>query len=139
MSDAKKQFVRLWFEEVWNKGRADAIDELAAVNTVVHGLGDVMRGPEGFKPFHSAFRDAFPDIQVTVDDVICEGDMVAARWTAKGTHRGAGLGFGATGRTMQVTGMTFARIDADGRLCEGWNSFDRLGMLQQLGVVPATP
>jgi steroid delta-isomerase-like uncharacterized protein len=70
-----------------------------------------------------------------VDDVICEGDLVAARWTAAGTHRGAGLGVPATGKPMRVTGMTWARFDQNGRLAEGWNSFDRLGMLQQLGIV----
>lgn len=135
MSDAMKQVMHRWFEEVWNKGRADAIDEMVASDSVVHGLGDVMRGPDGFKPFHTAFRDAFPDIVVTVDDVICEGNLAAARWTATGTHRGAGLGVPATGKPMRVTGMTWARFDEQNQLCEGWNSFDRLGMLQQLGVI----
>ena len=136
MSESNKQFVRQWFEEVWNKGRADAIDEMAAVNCIVHGLGgEDLQGSAGFKPFHAAFRDAFPDIVITVDDVIYEGDQVAARWTASGTHRGAGLGFPATNKPMRVTGMTWARVDANGQLCEGWNSFDQLGMLQQLGVI----
>ena len=138
MSEGNKQFIRNWFEEVWSKGRADAIDEMAASDTVVHGLGEVMRGIDGFKVFHTAFRDAFPDMVITVDDVICEGQMVAARWTATGTNRGDGLGFPATGKSMTVTGMTFARMDANGQLCEGWNSFDQLGMLQQLGVIPTS-
>ena len=135
MSEARKQLMHRWFEEVWNKGRADAIDEMASPSCLVHGLGEPMRGPAGFKPFHSAFRDAFPDLQVTIDHVICEGDMVAARWTASGTHRGNGLGFPATNKPMRVTGMTFACYDDNGQLCEGWNSFDQLGMLQQLGIV----
>ena len=137
MSDAKKQVMHQWFEEVWNKGRAEAIAEMAAADMIVHGLGEEMRGPEGFKPFHTSFRDAFPDIVVTVEDVICEGSICAARWTATGTHRGAGLGFAATDKRMSVSGMTWARIDGNGQLSEGWNSFDRLGMLQQLGVIPA--
>jgi len=138
MSDAYKQFVHQWFEEVWNKGRAEAIGDMVAANSIVHGLGEDMAGPEGFKPFHASFRDAFPDIVVTVDDVICEGTLCAARWSAAGTHRGGGLGVPATGRRMSVTGMTWVRFDANGQLCEGWNSFDRLGMLQQLGVIPVS-
>jgi steroid delta-isomerase-like uncharacterized protein len=136
-AQAQKDFVRQWFEEVWNKQRTDAIDELAEPKCLVRGLGEDMQGTAGFKPFHASFLDAFPDLVVTVEDTICEGNLVAARWSASGTHRGGGLGVPATGKSMTVTGMTFARITDEGKLCEGWNSFDRLGMLQQLGVIPA--
>jgi len=130
-----KALVRRWFEEVWNKGRADAIGEMLMPDAAVHGLGVPAKGPEGFKPFHAAFRDAYPDVHVVLDDVIAEGDLVAARWTAKATHRGAGLGFPATGRPVTITGMVFIRV-RDGKIVEGWNNFDQLGMLQQLGQIP---
>ena len=135
MSSENKDFVRRWFEEVWNKGRADAIDEMMASDAMVHGLGPAaLRGPAGFKPFHAQYRDAFPDVTIQIDAVVEEGDLVAARWSGVGTHRGAGLGFAATGRTVHFSGMTFARVQG-GKLVEGWNVFDQLGMLQQCGVV----
>ena len=139
MSNDNKALIRRWFEEVWDKGRTEAIDEMLTPDAIVHGLGPgPLIGPEGFKPFHSAFRRAFSDITVHVDDVIGEGDMVAVRWTCAGTHDGDGLGFPATGRTARFSGMTFVRA-RDGKLIAGWNAFDQLDMLQQLGAAPAPP
>lgn len=134
MSEANKAIVRRWFEEVWNQGRVESIDAMFSADGRVHGLGDLPPGPAGFKPFHAAFRQAFPDMRITIDDVIAEGDLVAYRFTARATHRGAGLGFDATNRRAEFTGMGFARI-RNGKLVEGWNNFDELGMFQQLGVV----
>ena len=134
MSIENKTLVQRWFSEVWNEGRADAIDEMLADDAVIHGLGANLQGPAEFKRFHSAYRDAYPDVTIDVDDLVAEGDMVAVRWSAIGTHRGDGLGFPATGRRVQFTGMVFVRIK-EGRLVEGWNNFDQLGMLQQLGIV----
>lgn len=78
MSEANKQLIQRWFEEVWNKGRADAIDEMIAEDCVVHGLGNAtgqpVTGPAEFKAFHTTFREAFPDIPVSVDDTVAEGD-----------------------------------------------------------------
>ena len=134
MPTENKTLVQRWFSEVWNEGRADAIDEMLADDAVIHGLGANLQGPAEFKRFHSAYRNAYPDVTIDVDDLVAEGDMVAVRWSAIGTHRGDGLGFPATGRRAQFTGMVFVRIK-DGRLVEGWNNFDQLGMLQQLGIV----
>ena len=134
MSEANKALVRRWFNEVWNEGRAETIDELMAADSRVHGLGDLPSGPAGFKPFHAAFRNAFPDMQITLDDLVAEGDKVASRFTATATHRGDGLGFPATNRPARFTGMGCIRV-RNGKLVEGWNNFDQLGMLQQLGVV----
>jgi steroid delta-isomerase-like uncharacterized protein len=136
MSADNKALVRRWFEEVWNKGRAGAINEMIADHSMVYGLGADLRGPEAFKPFHTAFRSAFPDIHVELDEIIAEGDRVAARWTATGTHQGDGLGFPATGRKVRFTGMSFLQTEGD-RFVAGWNNFDQLGMLQQLGIVDA--
>ena len=134
MSEENKALVRRWFEEVWTEGREASIDALMAPNCIVHGLGEEMRGPQGFKPFHSAYRNAFPDVRIDVEHMVAEGDVVAARWSGSGTHRGNGLGLPATGRQARLSGMTFVRIQ-NGKLVEGWNVFDRLGMLQQLGLV----
>ena len=134
MTQQNKDFVRRWFEEVWNKGRASAVDEMLAANGVIHGLQGEMRGPAAFKAFHAAFRAAFPDITIQIEDMVAEGDVVAVRWNAAATNKGNMPGFAATQRRIQITGMGFARI-VDGRLVEGWNNFDQLGMFQQVGVV----
>jgi steroid delta-isomerase-like uncharacterized protein len=134
MSAENKALVSRWFEEVWTNGRAELIEELLAADSSVYGLGPDLHGAAAFKPFYAAYRTAFPDVAVRIDDVIAEGDIVAARWTATGTHQGDGLGFPATGKKVRFTGMVFVRV-ANGKMIEGWNSFDQLGMLQQLGVV----
>lgn len=135
MSEQNKAVVRRWFDEVWNHGNADAIDQLMAPNAVVHGLGEDTRGSEGFKRFHAAYLEAFPDVHIAIEDLVAEGDKVAFRWSATATHRGASLGFAATNRNVRFEGMGIIRTQ-HGKIAEGWNTFDQLGMLQQLGVVP---
>jgi steroid delta-isomerase-like uncharacterized protein len=137
MSAENKALVVRWFDEVWNRGRRDAIDEMFAPDGVAHGLGENVRGPEEFKVFHARFRGAFPELRVEIDDLIAEGDKVAYRFTASGTHRGDTLGFAATNRSMRFSGMGVARI-RDGNIVEGWNVLDQLSMLSQLGVVAAS-
>ena len=134
MSIENKALVRRWFEEVWNRGRTAAIDEMLSGHGVVHGLGADVHGSEEFKRFHAAYCNAFPDIAIQIDGIIAEGDIVAARWSGTGTHRGDGLGFAATGRQVHFSGMAFVRIE-QGKIVEGWNNFDQLGMLQQIGLV----
>jgi steroid delta-isomerase-like uncharacterized protein len=138
MSDANKQLVRRWFEEVWNKGRVEAVDEMLGADAVVHGLSDdsetPLLGAAGFKPFHERFREAFPDITVTVDDLIAEGDKVAARCSVQGKHQGRSLGFDATQAPVEFTGMVIVRID-NGKIVEAWNNFDFMTMYKQVGAI----
>ena len=134
MSAENKALIARWFEEVWNKGRGDAIDEMFAAGAVAHGLGPDVCGPAEFKAFHATFRQAFPDVRISVDEMIAEGDKVAFRLTAAGTHRGDSLGFAATGRPARFMVMGSARI-VNGQIVEGWNVLDQLGMLTQLGVL----
>ena len=134
MSEQNKALIRRWFQEVWSEGREASIDALMDPGCLVHGLGQEMRGPESFKAFHSAYRNAFPDVRLNIDDIVAQGDIVAARWSGTGTHRGNGLKVPATGRQVQLSGMTFARVQ-NGKLVEGWNVFDQMGMYLQLGVV----
>jgi steroid delta-isomerase-like uncharacterized protein len=82
------------------------------------------------------YRSAFPDMRVTIEDLVAEGDKVAARWSVTGTHRGELMGIPATGKRVTVTGIEINRF-AGGKLVEHWESFDQLSMMQQLGVVPA--
>lgn len=138
MSEENKALIRRWFEEVWNKGREEAIDEMFAEHGIAHGLadesGEPLRGPNGFKPFFRNFRTAFPDIEVVVEDTITEGEKVAARCTVRGKHQSDSLGFAATQRPMEITGMTIVRV-RDGKIIEAWNNFDFMSMFKQLGAL----
>jgi steroid delta-isomerase-like uncharacterized protein len=130
-----------WFAEVWNKKSVSAIDEMLSPDVVLHGLsndGSPLKGPAGFKAFHAAFCSAFPDIHVDVPDMVEQGDRLAVRFVASGTHTGQGLGIDASGHRMQVDGMAIVRVQ-NGRIVEGWNLFDRLKLLNQIGVLPAQP
>ena len=134
MSEAEnKVLVRRWFEEAWNKGRAEAIDEMCAPNAVVHDLGGQdTSGLDALKAFHSKFHDAFSNHRVRLDEIVAEHDLVAVRWTRTATHSGRGLGFPATNKTVTFGGMLFLRVE-NGKLKESWNCYDRAGLLQQLG------
>ena len=141
MVKENKNLLHQWFEEVWNKGRAEAIDELAAPNVVSHGLIDAqgtdIAGREVFKSFWRQFRSAFPDLHINIDDGIIEGENVMVRCTVRGTHAGEGMGLAATQKPVTFTGMCVARVK-DGQLVEVWNNCDFLSLYQQLGVVPAS-
>jgi steroid delta-isomerase-like uncharacterized protein len=125
--------IHRWFEEVWNRGREDAIDEMMSEDTVTHGLEAEIRGPAAFKPFYRKFRAAFPDMRITVEDVLVDGDMIAARCSVTGTHTGPGLPVPAGGKPANFTGMCIARVK-DGKLIEGWNNFDFLSLYRQIGL-----
>ena len=138
MSGENVALVRRWFEEVWNKGRAEAIEEMFDEEGVAHGLADEsgaeLRGPAHFRAFHGRFREAFPGVEVVVEDAISEGDRVAARCTVRARHEGDSLGFAATRRPVEFTGMTFARVRG-GKIVEAWNNFDFMALFVQIGAV----
>jgi steroid delta-isomerase-like uncharacterized protein len=79
------------------------------------------------------FRDAFPDLHMEIKDMVAEGDKVAVRLRVTGTHKGGGLGFPATGRKIDIAAITIIQF-AKGQLVQGWNNWDQLGMMQQLGM-----
>jgi steroid delta-isomerase-like uncharacterized protein len=137
MSEANKNLMRRWFNEVWNEGRTEAIDELLADDVVIHGLfdpaGNPVRGAAAFRGFHRQFRGAFPNMHVSVEDVIAEGDRVVARCDVRGQHTGDHLGFAATNNPVQFTGIAIARIE-NGKIAEAWNEFDFMEMNKQLGL-----
>ena len=138
MSEQNKALVRRWFEEVWNKGRSEAIDEMFAADGIAHGLSDdaevPMQGPADFKPFHAAFRGAFPDVDIIVEDLIAEGDKVAARCSVRGKHTGDHLGVAASNAPVEFSGIAIVRIN-NGKIVEAWNNFDFLKMNKQIGVI----
>ena len=135
MSEANKALVRRFYEEVWARGNLGVADELFAADYERHDLraGEPSSGPEGQKQIAAAFRAAFADLTWEIDFVLADGDLVAGRWTASGTHLGAWAGVEPTGRAMRFSGINVFRF-ADGKVVEIWNHRDDLGLLEQLGA-----
>jgi steroid delta-isomerase-like uncharacterized protein len=130
--------IRRWFEEVWNQGRMETISELMDENGTGFGQAgheSELHGPAAFTAFARRFRGAFPDIKLTVEEVFGDDDRVAVRWSADMTHTGGDLGIPPTNRKAHVTGMTMIHMK-DGKLFSGWDNWDQLALLRQLGVVP---
>lgn len=131
-------FMSRWFEEVWNNQNESAIDEMLAEDAVVNGLndheGNPVRGPEGFKLLHRAFLAAYPDLKITVEDTVIEGDKLAARCTVRATHTGEGLGVLPSDQPVEFTGMTIVKLK-DGKIVEAWNEFDFMKMYSQVGAL----
>jgi len=137
-AESNKALSRRLMEEAFNAGNLDVVDELVATGFVNHdpAIPESTVGPEAAKANISGYRAAFPDLRIKVEDQIADGDRVVTRWSAKGTHQGELLGIPPTGKQSTVTGITIDLI-VDGRIAESWTNWDTLGMLQQLGVVPA--
>jgi steroid delta-isomerase-like uncharacterized protein len=133
MSDANKQIALRWFEEVWNQQSEAAIDELFSADGKCYGFPDAESaiGREEFKTTHRAFCGAFPDLRVTLEDVIAEDDHVAIRWKIAMTHSGDHLGFAATGKKATLSGSSFIVV-ANGKIINGWNQMDIQGLFQKL-------
>jgi len=139
-ADENIQLMRRWFQEVWNEGRIETVYELLSPRGVARGQRSAeaeIRGPEEFAKFVGEIRGAFPDIQVKVEDVFGAGDKVVVRWSGVMTHAGDGLGLRASGRTVHTGGISIARI-VDGKIVEGWDHWDQLGMLEQIGAYKQT-
>jgi steroid delta-isomerase-like uncharacterized protein len=137
MSEGNKFVIRPSFEELWNKGNLSVADELFTPNYAHHdpSTPDVGRGPESEKLRVTLYRTAFPDLRLTIEDIIAEGETVMARWSCRGTHKGDLSGIAPTGKQVTISGVSIARFDS-GKMVEGWVNWDALGLMQQLGVVP---
>ena len=127
--------MRRWFQEVWNEGKIQTVHELFHAEGV--GIGQAgpqtpIRGPKDFVPFVERIRGAFPDIKVTIEDVFGAKDKVVLRWSATMTHTGEGFG-PPSGNSVRLTGTTIVRV-AKGQIVEGWDNWDQLGLLEQIGV-----
>jgi steroid delta-isomerase-like uncharacterized protein len=137
MSEENKRLMHRWFEEVWTKGDANAIAEMASEDMVIHGLtdsnGTPVTGAQAFREFHKTFRSAFPNIVIEVEDCIAEGDKVVARCAVRGKHTGHSLGIAPTSADVDFTGIAICRI-REGKIVEAWNNFDFMRLNRQLGV-----
>ena len=135
--EENKAVVRHLIEEVVNAGNLGAAEELYAPD---YAPGDASvsgdaRGPEAAKRLVAAYRAAYPDFSMTVEDEVAEGDKVATRYVARGTHEGEISGVAPTGRRFEVSGICIHRV-VDGRIVEGWWQANELGVLRQLGLIP---
>jgi steroid delta-isomerase-like uncharacterized protein len=130
-----KAVSRRFFEDVWNEGNMDALQQLAATDIVLHDRdeGD-LRGLEAARALVSGYRSAFPDLNFAIEEQIAEGDKVATLWKATGTHRGELMGIPPTEKHSITTGITLDRV-ADGKIAESKGVWDALGLMQQLGVL----
>jgi len=136
MSKENKTIMRRALKEVVNKGNLDLIDELVSPDFVDHTpFPGLPPGREGIRQTIGMLREAFPDLQITIEDLIAEGDKVVSRQTLRGTHQGEFMGIPPTGKQVTWTGILIFRI-ADGKIVDQWIEQDQLGLMQQLGLVP---
>jgi len=137
-AEENKALARQFIEEGFSKGNLAVADAIIAPNFANHdpGTPPLPAGPEGYKQLVTAYRTAYSDLQLSVDDLFAEGDKVAVRWSARGTHTGQLGDIPPTGKQMMITGISVLTI-AGGKVAEQYTNWDTLGMLQQLGVIPA--
>ncbi len=135
-AEENKALVRRLYEEVLNKGNLGVIDELCSADVVDHSAPPgIPSGIEGVKQMMAMYRAVFPDMHVTIEDLIAEGDKVVSRYTLRGTQKGNFMGIAPTGKQVTLTGIAIDHR-VDGKVVEHWENFDQLGMMQQLGVSP---
>lgn len=139
-SQSAKDVVRRFFG-AWNESDLASIDEVVAADAEHHDPmdpPDLPPGPEGERQRIEAYRSAFPDARIEIEDMVAEDDRVAVRWTATGTHEGEFRGVEPTGTEVEIDGFEINRLE-DGQIAESWVLFDALGLLQQLDAVPEEP
>jgi len=134
--EANKALIRREYQELWNGGKLEVIDELYAPDFAGHmpGRPDI-HGTESIRQMAGVFYTAFPDMQYTIADMVAEGDKVAVRWILIGAHKGELMGVPATDVQVTLRGNSILRF-ADGKCVELWSSFDARLMWLQLGVAP---
>ena len=135
-TEENKALTRRFWEEVFNGRNLDLIDELCAPNFVEHGTGNEESNAEGLKQILSMWFNAFPDLHITIDDLLAEGDRCVTRWTGRGTHKGELMGIPPTGKQVTMMGISIDHI-VGGKFVEDWTFEDQPYMMQQLGVVPS--
>jgi steroid delta-isomerase-like uncharacterized protein len=131
-------FIHNWFEQVWNQQRLEVVHELCAPNAIgtgQHGGDSEISNPDEFVAFAKRFQGAFPDARFKIEDAFSVGDKVVARWSGDMTHKGNDLGLPATNRKAHITGTTILQLE-NGKIVRGWDHWDQLALLRQLGIAP---
>lgn len=136
-NEENKALVRRFYEEVFNNKNMAGIDAFVAPTIIDHSLPPgTPGGIESVRQAVTMLLTAFPDLHLTLEDIIVEGDRVAVRCTMRGTHQGASLGMPPTGKQFTIPGVSLFHLDS-GKVVEAWIVQDQLSMLQQLGLAPA--
>lgn len=132
------EIARRLIEEVWNNRKVDLVNELVAPShrNIDANSPDLGNGPEGYKRLVALYTTAFPDLKLKLNDTVSEGDKIVMAWTVTGTHKGELRGIAPTNKKISVEGITISR-HANGKIAESRVNWDALGMMQQLGAVPA--
>ena len=135
--EQNKSIVRRWVEEGWNKHNPKVLDELFSNDAPLHDPQNpnTLKGSQGAKATLETFLTAFPDLKMTIEKEICEGDYVVQHLRATGTNTGHFNGMPATGKKSNTTGVMTTKFN-NGKVVEAWSIFDSYGLMQQLGVVP---
>jgi steroid delta-isomerase-like uncharacterized protein len=135
MSEENKALSRRALEQIVNQKNLDAIDEFFSADCLWHQPDQDLQGPEQAKHFVGMYLSAFPDTQVSVEDVIAEGDRVVTRVRLGDTHQAELMGIAPTQRQIEVKGVTIHRVEG-GKIVEQWQFHDDLGLMRQIGAVP---
>jgi steroid delta-isomerase-like uncharacterized protein len=137
-ADDNKTLVRRYFEDAWNKHNPAVVDTIYAADFVDRSpdIPGIAHTRDGLKEFMGVYLRAFPDATITIEDQLVEGDRVVTRWIGRGTQTGAFMDLPPSGRKVAVAGVQIDRCSG-GKIVEEWTSFDQLGLLQQLGAIPA--
>lgn len=125
---------RIW-DEIWNLGALDVCEEVLAAGYIGHLPLMTVRGPAEFRNLVEIYRQAYPNVHLTVDDVFAVGNRVAVRWVSRGTHSGPMMGIPPSNKNIEVMGISLFRME-NGKVAEEWEGFDTLGMMQQIGAIP---
>jgi predicted ester cyclase len=139
MSEDNKAISRRVFEEMIATRNLDLIEEFTSPEWVNHdpAFPEDVHGIEGAKEIYSGYLAAFPDLKMSVVDQVAEGDKVLTRWVGEGTHEGELMGVAPSGNRVRVEGMTIDRFEG-GKIVESWDNWDALGLMHQMGAIPAS-
>ncbi len=134
--EENKAIMHRFYEEFINPGNPDVADEIIAPECPFHFGGSFMgTGPQAFKQTLQMMRSAFPDLHLTIEEMVGEGDAVAERLTGRGTHQGEFMGIAGTGNRVEFEAIAIFHV-AEGKIVEGRGMPDMLGLMQQIGAVP---
>ena len=133
VEEQNKEIVKRYWEGKWNARNPGILDELMVPDVVYHGTSMEMNGIEEYKQVYSMYLSAFHDTQITIEELIAEGDKIMTRLSMSSVHKGDLAGIPPTGKSMTGTMFTVFRL-VDGKIAEEWEIMDELGLMQQLGM-----
>lgn len=131
-----KELILRYFEEVWNQGKLEVLDDIMAANYINHspGMPNPPQGPAGLKPIILAIRQAFPDLKYVINNMVISEEQVAVHTTMHGTHQGEFFGLAPTAKLIEVDQMQIERIK-NNQIVEHWRVTNDLALMQQLGQI----